>query len=229
MLRAIAAERAKGRSLYIVTTNVDSQRAVIWDMTRIAASGSPGALKLFREVVAASASIPVVFPPVLIDAQAQGRHFQEMHVDGGVTAPILTLPEAFLLRSASLGPRPRLTIYVLINDKIDREFEVVPNGAINIAARASSLVEKTLLRSVLYETFASTRRDNIRLHLTYIDKDVPTSGLLEFKTSEMQALYRYGYDKAKTGTFWENAPPADDTVPHGPSLSQSRRASPGSW
>ena len=96
VLVAIAAEHAKGRDLLIVTTNLDTQRTVIWDMGRIAAIGSPRALILFRDVVGASASIPVVFPPMLIDAEVNGRRFQEMHVDGGVTAPVLTLPEAFL-------------------------------------------------------------------------------------------------------------------------------------
>ena len=87
MLGAIAAEHAKGRRLLVVTTNLDTQRTVIWDMGRIASIRSNQALILFRDVLAASASIPVVFPPMLIDAEANGRRFQEMHVDGGVTAP----------------------------------------------------------------------------------------------------------------------------------------------
>jgi hypothetical protein len=41
MLAAIAAEHAKGRRLLIVTTNLDTQRTVIWDMGRIATIGSP--------------------------------------------------------------------------------------------------------------------------------------------------------------------------------------------
>jgi len=72
MLAAIAAENAKGRKLLIVTTNLDTQRTVIWDMGRIAAIRSAQALNLFRDVLAASASIPVVFPPMLIDAEANG-------------------------------------------------------------------------------------------------------------------------------------------------------------
>jgi predicted patatin/cPLA2 family phospholipase len=207
MLATIAAGYAKGRDLYIVTTNLDSQRTVIWNMGRIAAIGSPEALALFRDVVAASASIPVAFPPVLIGAEANGHHFEEMHVDGGVTAPILTLPEAFLLRTASFGHGERMTMYVLINDKIEREFEVVPNGTLEVAARASASIVKTQLRSVLYETFAFSRRSNIGFNLTYIGKEVPSSGSLEFRTSYMRALYQYGYNKAERGAFWQSAPP----------------------
>jgi predicted patatin/cPLA2 family phospholipase len=207
MLTAIAAGYARGRDLYIVTTNLDSQRTVIWNMGRIAAIGSPEALALFRDVVAASASIPLAFPPVLIGAEANGHRFEEMHVDGGVTAPILTLPEAFLLRTASFDRGQRLTMYVLINERIEREFEVVPNGTLEVAARASASIVKTQLRSVLYETFAFSRRSKIGFKLTYIGKEVPSSGSSEFRTSYMRALYQYGYNKAQGGAFWKSAPP----------------------
>jgi predicted acylesterase/phospholipase RssA len=210
MLDAIAAEHAKGRDLFIVTTNLDTQRTVMWDMGRIAAVKSPAAMSLFRDVTAASASIPVVFSPMLIDAEANGRRFQEMHVDGGVTAPILTLPEAFLLRSAALTRGLRLNIYILINDKVESDFQLVPNSTIDIAARASATVTKAQIRSVLYATYDFTRRNNLRFNLTYIDKDVPSSGSFGFRTSYMRALYQYGYDKAKTGQLWAKAPPSSD-------------------
>jgi len=212
MLAAVATEHAKGRDLLIVTTNLDTQRTVIWDMGRIASIGSPEALDLFRDVVAASASIPVAFSPILINAEANGHRFEEMHVDGGVTAPVLTLPEAFLLRGANLGSGPGLVMYLLINDKIDRDFQVVPNGTIQIAARASASVVKTQMRSVLYETYNLSRRNNFRFNLTYIGKEVSSSGSFGFRTDYMRALYRYGYDKARSGGFWENAPPSDGHV-----------------
>jgi len=215
MLAAIAAEHAKGRGLFIVTTNLDTQRTVIWDMGRIAAIGSPQALDLFRDVLAASASIPVVFPPMLIDAEANGHRFQEMHVDGGVTAPVLTLPEAFLLRNGAFARGLRLNIYVLVNDKVERDFQLVPNSTIDIAARASASVTKTQIRSVIYQTYDFARRNNFGFNLTYVDKDVPSPTSFGFGTSYMRSLYQYGYDKAKTGDFWAKAPPPDDSVQSG--------------
>jgi predicted patatin/cPLA2 family phospholipase len=215
MLAAIAAEHAKGRDLLVVTTNLDTQRTVIWDMGRIAAIGSPQALSLFRDILAASASIPVVFPPMLIDAVANGHRFQEMHVDGGVTAPVLTLPEAFLLQSAGFGAALRMNIYVLINDKVERDFQLVANSTIDIAARTSASVTKTQIRSVLHETYDFARRNDVGFNLTYIDKDVPSPGSFGFETSYMRSLYQYGYDKAKTGDFWAKAPPSDDSLQGG--------------
>src|ERR1700738_1988589 len=212
MLWAIAAEHARGRRLFIVTTNLDTQRTVIWDMGRIAAIGSARALDLFRDVLAASASIPVVFPPMLIDAEVNGHRFQEMHVDGGVTAPVLTLPEAFLLRNGALARGLRMNIYVLVNDKVERAFLLVPTSPVDIAARASASVTKTQIRSVLYETYDFARRNNFGFNLTYIDKDLPSPGSVGFETGYMRALYQYGYDKAKTGNFWAKAPPSDDSL-----------------
>ncbi len=213
MLVSVAAEYAKGRKLFIVTTNLDTQRTVIWDMGRIAKVGSPKALSLFRDVVTASASIPVVFPPMLIDAQANGKQFQEMHVDGGVTAPVLTVPEAFLLQKASPGGDLRLAIYVIINDKVERDFQLVDNKTADIAARASASVTKTQVRSILQETYDFTRRNRFGFNLTYVDKDIPKSSSLGFQTEYMRGLYQYGFEKAQTPGFWVNAPPTDGRLP----------------
>jgi predicted acylesterase/phospholipase RssA len=215
MLGAIAAEHARGRRLFIVTTNLDTQRTVIWDMGRIAAIRSSQALNLFRDVLAASASIPVVFPPMLIDAEADGHRFQEMHVDGGVTAPVLTLPEAFLLRNGALAGGLHMNIYVLVNDKVERDFQLVPNSTIDIAARASASVTKTQIRSVLYETYDFARHNNFGFNLTYVDRDFPSPSSIGFETSYMRSLYQYGYDKAKAGGFWAKAPPSDDLLQSG--------------
>jgi predicted acylesterase/phospholipase RssA len=212
MLTAIAAEHAMGRKLLVVTTNLDTQRTVVWDMGRIAAIGSPQALDLFRDVLAASASIPVVFPPMLIDAQANGHSFQEMHVDGGVTAPVLTLPEAFLLRNGAITRGLRMNIYILVNDKVERDFRLVPNSTIDIAARSSASVMKTQIRSVLFETYDFARRNNLGFNLTFIARDFPSPGSSGFETGYMRSLYQYGFDQAKIGDFWAKAPPSDDSL-----------------
>jgi patatin-like phospholipase/acyl hydrolase len=135
MLAQIADEYAKGRCLVVVTTDLDAQRAVVWDMGRIASYGAPASLELFREVLTGSASIPVVFPPVFIDAKVNGRIIQEMHVDGSVAAPVFTLPEVFLLSNARPERPLRLNIYVLINDEIDPVFQVVSDTNVDMPAK----------------------------------------------------------------------------------------------
>ncbi len=51
VMQEIAVEHRKGRRLLILTTNLDSQRAVVWNMGVIANSGQPDALQLFRKVL----------------------------------------------------------------------------------------------------------------------------------------------------------------------------------
>ena len=154
IMAQVAREHAKGRKLLVVTTDLDTQRTVIWDMGKIAAVGTPEALKLFRDVMAASASIPLVFPPIMIDAEGQGRKFQEMHVDGGVTAPVLTLPEALLFQSGRLPGNGKMDIYILVNKKIERNFELVSNGTIDVASRSLSAITQSQTRSIISESFS---------------------------------------------------------------------------
>jgi len=78
--------------LNVGTTNLDAGRPVIWNLTRIAASEAPKALELIHKIMLASASILVAFPPVLIDVEANGQHFDEIHVDGGGASQIFLYP-----------------------------------------------------------------------------------------------------------------------------------------
>jgi hypothetical protein len=58
MLDAIAAQYQRGRILMVLTTNLDAQRPVVWNLGEIARDPSPEALELFRKVILASAAIP---------------------------------------------------------------------------------------------------------------------------------------------------------------------------
>jgi predicted acylesterase/phospholipase RssA len=210
---AVAAEHAKGRRLLVVTTNLDSQRTAIWDMGGIASLRTPAALNLFRDVVAASASLPVVFPPMLVTAEANGKRFEEMHVDGGVTAPVLTLPEAYLLHDAKPGQMGNLQLYILINNKVEREFKLVRNATVEIAARSSSTMTKIQTRSILYSTYIFARRNKFGFNLTYIEGDQPASPTSGFDTAYMRALFQYGYDRARGNRVWSASPPPDELEP----------------
>lgn len=207
ILSEVARENAKGRKLLIVTTDLDTQRTVIWDMGRIAAVGTPEALQLFRDVMAASASIPLVFPPIMIDAEGQGKRFQEMHVDGGVTAPVLTLPDALLFRERSWPANGRMNIYILVNKKLEGNFELVSNSTIDVASRSISAITQAQTRSVILSTYDFARRNRLGFHLSYIERDYPAPETEGFDTAYMRALYQYGYEKAAAGQAWTATPP----------------------
>src|SRR5579862_2570350 len=77
LLTDIAAAHKSGRRLFVVTTDLDAERSVVWNMGAIAVHGgdtadkaaADAALKLFRSVLLASGSVPGAFPPVLIDVE----------------------------------------------------------------------------------------------------------------------------------------------------------------
>ena len=206
ILAAVARENAKGRKLLVVTTDLDTQRTVVWDMGKIAAVGSPEALRLFRDVMAASASIPLVFPPILIEAEGQGRRFEEMHVDGGVTAPVLTLPDALLFQGRLPG-NSRMNIYILVNKKLERTFELVSNSTLDVASRSLSSITQSQTRSVIFSTYDFAKRNRWGFHLSYIERDYPASPSEGFDTAYMRALYQYGYEKAASGRAWTSTLP----------------------
>jgi len=211
LTEAVAAEHARGRRLFIVTTNLDSQRSAIWDMGRIASLRTPEGLNLFRDVMTASASLPAVFPPMLVSAEANGRRFDEMHVDGGVSAPVLTLPEAFLLHNNRVVRAGDLQLFILINNKVEREFQLVPNSTIEIAARSSSTVTKIQTRSILHSTYSFARRNRFGFNLTYIESDRPAAPAAGFDTAYMRALFQYGYERARSNRLWSKSLPSSDT------------------
>ena len=91
VLQAMAKAHRQGRRLYIGTTNLDADRLVVWNMGAIANSGEANALKLFRQIILASSSIPGAFPPVMIKVEIDGVSYDEMHVDGGIKAQLFLL------------------------------------------------------------------------------------------------------------------------------------------
>jgi hypothetical protein len=171
-------------------------------MGAIAASGEPKAFELFRDVLAASASVPVVFAPQLIDVEADDRVFQEMHADGTLSAPIYTLPQAVLFGGKAIRRAVRPALYVIVNGRIDPGFAVVPDQVEAIAAQSLSTLNRVGTKAVLAETYDAATREGLSFHLSYIDRDHPDSGGTGFETDAMRQLYDYGYEKARSGAFW---------------------------
>ena len=213
LLAAVAAEHAKGRRLLVVTANLDSQRAVIWNMGAIAASGAPNAVELFRDVLTASASVPAVFPPQLIDVTAGDARFQELHVDGSVVTPVFTLPQALLVRDGRLRTAGKADIYVVINGRLEPEFDVTKNNTLSIVERSFTTASRARSRATLTATYAFARANRIGFNLTYIDEAAPSAAAARgFDTAYMRALYDAGYAKGRGGRFWEHSVPAAPIV-----------------
>jgi len=147
-LSDIAREHGRGRRLFIGTVDLDARRLVIWDMGAIAAMASGGngqAGRLFKKVLLASASIPVTFPPVFIDVEADGKVYREMHVDGG------TLAQVFYIYGMAHHLRKAAHKLGFDEKKVKAELYVIRNG--RVASRWQDVV-----------TISADRRKGDRRH-----------------------------------------------------------------
>lgn len=204
-LAAVAREHQRGRRLYVITTNLDAQRPVVWDMGMIARRGGPEAQVLFRRVLLASASVPGLFPPVMIQTDADGQRIEEMHVDGGTTMQVLTLPLGLDLERR-LRTRHKRNVYLIMNSRMRPDFEVVQRSTLPIAMRSiSTLIKNNGMASVRsYYEFA--RAAGMGFSLAYIDSDFEIRSDEPFDRAYMTALFDYGRAKAMSGTVWRKSP-----------------------
>ncbi|MGX1099401.1 hypothetical protein ACSSVZ_003456 [Amorphus sp. MBR-141] len=217
VIEEIAAQHRLGRRLYVVTTDLDAQRPVVWDMGAIAASASPNRRKLFLDVLQASASIPGIFPPVFITAEADGQTFEEMHVDGGSTMQILTLPTTI---QAQEDPRRRMdkrkrALYILMNNTMRPRFEQTKPKTFSIAGRSlSTIIKRHGIQSIeiMYDL---TKARGFDFYVTYVGLDFVEDLPSPFDPVYMNALYDYGYKRALAGDVWRTAPPTGGALAKG--------------
>jgi predicted patatin/cPLA2 family phospholipase len=212
VMEAVAAEFRKGRGLNIGTTNLDANRPVHWNIGAIAASGDPGALELIRKILLASASIPAVFPPVLIDVEVDGRRYDELHVDGGATAQVYIYPAGVdwerVLEKLEVTEMPNL--YIIRNSILDPRYTEVENKIFTIVGRALSSMIRTQGIGNMYEIYLMAIRDGLDYHLAYIPgsfKDEPEEA---FDPVYMKKLFDLAFERAKGGYPWDNVPPGYD-------------------
>ena len=207
MLAAIAQEYRAGRRLFVVTTNLDAQRTAIWDMGKIAASGEPGALDLFRSILTASASIPGLFSPVLIDVEADGRRFAEMHVDGGVTTNVLVVPEAVLITGTPLfPPDARPIVYIMMNGKLAPDFEVVRASTLPIVTRSFETSVRANTRNTLIASYQFAKSRNWEFNLASIDPDYPKASTRRLRPRLHAAIVRLRLRARASRKTWQWTP-----------------------
>lgn len=205
MFAAIAREYGEGRLLLIGTTDLDAQRPVIWNIGALAASGKPEALKLFHQILRASAAIPGLFQPVMIDVELDGKKYQEMHVDGGTMAQLFLYPPTIEINRALKRKR---VAYVIRNARLDPDYVMSERRTISVAGRAINTMLAASGHNDVLRTYFVSQRDGVDYNLAYIGSDFTIEKKGEFEQPYMQALFQYGYDQAKAGREWHKLPPS---------------------
>jgi hypothetical protein len=205
LLSAVAEQHRRGRRLLVATTDLDTQRPAIWDMGEVASRGGDAAVTMFREILVASASLPGLFRPRLIACEADGDEFDELHVDGGVSAPLFLMPDA-LLRWRSLGRRLRRgKVYVIINTVIDPSPRTTAPHLPAVLIRSFDTMLRVSYRQALNVAATFCAAHNIPLNIAAIpDSPAATENgaMLSFDTPSMRATFEAGRAAALEGRLW---------------------------
>ena len=217
MLAAIAREHRRGKRLYIGTTHMDTQRFVAWNMGAIAIRATPEALKLFRSVVLASASVPGLFPPVMIPVKTPSGFFDEMHSDGGTETQfffpgdIVSLPSILeKLNATRYSERVipgNFRLFIIRNARFRADPKQVERNVGEISGRAISTMIQAMGQSDLYRLFAVAKARGVDFNNIEVPPEFVWQSEDEFDQKEMNRLFDFGYGIASKGGFWNKSPP----------------------
>lgn len=210
MLRAVAAGHRKGRRLLIGTSEMYSQRLVIWDMGAIANSHSREALPLFRKIMLASSALPATFPPQMFKVVADGKSYDEMHVDGGVEVQVMLFENAIIPFSKQgnelKGQRRTRRLYIIRNQSVDPKWDDVKPQLKFIAISSIDSLIKSQSIGDLYRLYTYATRDNFEYNLAYVPKDFKATQSSMFDKTYMNKLFNVGYRLGKAGYPWSHYP-----------------------
>jgi len=207
MLQAVASEAARGRLLLVATTDLDRAQTVVWNLGAIALRGGRAARVLFRNVLLASASIPGLFPPVLIRVTGEHGEYDEMHVDGGTTGALFVAPEIAAIVPHALDDLAGANVYVMVNGRFGALAETTPGRTIPILRRSVTAgLESEARRSVEYAS-SLAQRYGMLVRVTDIPDEYPYRGPLDLEPSSMKSLFEFGVRCALAGELW--ATPVD--------------------
>jgi len=203
----IAAAHNSGRRLFVVTTDLDAERSVVWNMGAIAAHGGDAALALFRDVLLASSAIPGGFPPVLIDVEANGKEFQEMHVDGGVGGQFFVAPPAVMAATSDYR-LPATALYVVINSGLQPGFQIVSRSTASILTGTVGAAVKVDTRLMIDRAYLAAKRSGVDFNIASIPAGFNAPSRGPFDPDYMSALFQLGETQGKSATPFANEPPA---------------------
>jgi predicted acylesterase/phospholipase RssA len=201
-LERIAAAHRSGRRLYVATTDLDTKRAVVWDMGAIAAGDDPNKRELFCKVLLASASVPGLMPPVPIDITLGQEQRTELHVDGAISASVFVHP--------GMVTSPA-RIYVLVSGKLAPESTPVSQRLMDVTAASLNGIFIARLRDDVQRIYRLAQREDAEFAVARMPDDfigAPTS--MSFDPAMMRKMFDEGFRCGLTPAKWPKAPPGVD-------------------
>jgi hypothetical protein len=180
-LRRVAAAYDDNRLLVVGTTNIDYGQTWVWNMSLIAKDGN---LKLYREVLLASASFPIVFPPVEIDGH--------LFVDGAARSNVVIAGMAGTER-----PKPPLygpgNVYLIDNSRLKNPPEALRRALGDVAATTVSVMMDQSMSTALTRSYVGARVLGYHFKMVAIPDSVEIGkDPLAFDPKQMRAAFDAG-------------------------------------
>jgi predicted acylesterase/phospholipase RssA len=214
MIQAIAHQADRGRLLLVATTDVVTGTPVVWDLGAIAKNGGPNARILFRDVLVASASVPGMFPPVMIRVSKDGTTHDEAHVDGSTTMPFF-VPTAFVQTPPEARDGINQTaVYVIIDGSLAEAPQATRLTTRAVLSRSIHAGLSHMLLTTLELTAATAQLRGATLHYSAVPGTYPRGGAYDFRADAMKPLFHYAYECAQAGRLWTTfGPTGEGSVP----------------
>ena len=144
----------------------------------------------------------------MFNVEANGKAFEEMHVDGSTSAQVFLYAGIELDKiSEEHGAQRERTVYILCNARLDPEWGEVERRTLSITFKAiSTLIEYHVIGD-LYRIYEITKRDGTDFNLAYIPATFKVPHTTQFDPAYMRQLYEFGFEQAAAGYRWVKQPP----------------------
>jgi hypothetical protein len=207
----VAQAGQEGRRLYVGTVSHDRGSLVIWDLTALAMDkANPHRVDLYRQVVLASASIPILVQPVQIDG--------ELYADGGARAQLFFEKRffpAFQKMKEAQRLHPNLTLHVIVNGKLGLERTNVNDCLKEIALRTvDMLLDANEIGDLYHIEYVLKLNHYGHFALSWIPTEVPVTSSEEFDPAMMRKLYEAGRNFGESTAKWPDMIPDLDLNRH---------------
>ncbi len=200
--RVAAAYNNDDRFLFVGTTNIDYGQTWVWNMSLIAKDGN---LELYRQVLLASASFPIVFPPVEIDGH--------LFVDGAARSNIVIAGIGGTVRPPPppFGPG---NLYLVDNGKLHSPPEALRRALGDVAATTVSVMMDQSMLTAMTRAYFGAKFLGYNFKMVAIPDNVNIGkDPLAFDPKQMRAAFDAGRAIAKNPNHWLSLPPTTGDVP----------------
>jgi hypothetical protein len=148
-----------------------------------------------------------VFPPKLIEVRDGAAVFQEMHVDGGISAPFFSVPASVLFSTGPTRLFQRDQFYVIINGSLDASPQTTRMNTVAVIGRSVVALQLSTARDVLGETEVFCARNGVAFNAAALPSGAGPGDPLDFSAENRERLFRLGEHLGASGEAWNLAKP----------------------